>query len=159
MSSKWFVCCLPYFLWQSWKRGIPITVYSMLVVYAPHKSVGSCVCNSSYTPWWILFISIHTDQHGMEMMGFCDVASFTWVCHGEGGGGGGTTVNTKLKVLDYVFQSWTLYDLCSPYDQGMHIRKQCIITLLEILKSGTLFWIHSHLDNMESTMFRLWTYN
>ena len=48
----------------------------------------SCVCNSSYTPWWILFISIHSDQHDMKMtlkIGRCDVASFTWVmrlCHG-----------------------------------------------------------------------------
>ena len=38
--------------------------------------------NSSYTPWWILFIPIHSDQHYMEMTvktGFCDAASFTWV--------------------------------------------------------------------------------
>ena len=47
----------------------------------------SCVSNSSYTPWWILFIHTHSDQHDMKMtvnIGFCDVASFTWVmglCH------------------------------------------------------------------------------
>ena len=42
----------------------------------------SCVCNSSYTPWWILFKPIHSDQHDMEMtvkIEFYDAASFTWV--------------------------------------------------------------------------------
>jgi len=28
----------------------------------------SCVANSSYTPWWILFLPIHSDQHDMKMI-------------------------------------------------------------------------------------------
>ena len=45
----------------------------------PYIQPEICVRNSSYTTWWILFISTHSDQHDMEMSvktGFCDTAIF-----------------------------------------------------------------------------------
>ena len=63
----------PTKLWVGIKIGtISILMSVQLTIY---------VCA---TPWWILFIPLHSDQHDIKI-GFCDVAKFTWVmglCHG-----------------------------------------------------------------------------
>ena len=35
-----------------------------------HKIPKSCVCYSSYTPWWILFILTHSDQWNLRCYKF-----------------------------------------------------------------------------------------
>ena len=71
-------------LWVGIKICTSPSIRPSLCTYNPK----SCVRNSSYTPWWILFIPKHSDQHDMEMTvktAICDAASFTRViglCHG-----------------------------------------------------------------------------
>ena len=67
----------------------------------------SCVGNS-YTPWWILVIPTHSDQLDMKMtvkIGFCDVASLTWVmglCHWGGPCPADTFIVCFLVLLCFI---------------------------------------------------------
>ena len=89
------ICFVMPLLLRLW-AGIKIALLRPYVCTSVRMyNSNSCVCNSSYTPWWILFIPIHSDQHDMKMtvkIGFCDVASFTWVMGLCLGGHPGPTV-------------------------------------------------------------------
>ena len=73
---------LPTKLWEGIKICTSLYVRPSIRTYIRTYKTKSCVRNSFYTPWWILFTPIHSDQHDMEMtvkIGFCNIASFTWV--------------------------------------------------------------------------------
>ena len=110
----------------------------------------SCVRNSSYTPWWILFIHIHSDQRNMEMavnIGVCDVASFTWVmglCHG-----GGTFVSCR-HISSSSSNAWTSFS--GTYECYAFL----VLTLLNegrCVEEGVIPW--SHVAGIRTVSFRI----